>query len=84
MNPPPQAVLDFVQFGCHPLAYDLAQDTESSIPRLATDVREAEKIESLWLTLSSLRSVLLCIPSKLDQSGLFGMQLQSEQTKATP
>jgi hypothetical protein len=71
------------QLRLHPFAHRPSQHHEASrLPGLPAAVRESKEVEGLGLSLSSPIAIADGEPTKLDQSGLFRVQLQAELGKA--
>src|SRR5450432_499561 len=69
---------DFLQLSAFPLTHGAPIDREHPVASLlATNVREAKKVECLGLPCSSPLSVVGC-PTKLDEARFLGMQFQFE------
>ena len=70
---------DFLQLRSFPLAHRAPQHREHPVASLlATDVREAKKVECLGLPFSTSLSIVCCIAAKLDDARFLGMQFQVE------
>ena len=67
---------DFLQLRSFPLTHRAPIDREHSASLLATDVREAQKVECLRLPLATPLSVVCCVVAKLDDARFLGMQFQ--------
>src|SRR6266496_1799695 len=79
MHSSSQSRFDLLQLCSISLAYRPPIHREHSVaPLLATDVREAKKIECLRLPLPTPSSIISCKPAKLDQPRFLGMQSQLE------
>src|SRR2546427_484427 len=75
----PQFLSDFPKLCSFPLAYRLPDHRKHPVASLlATDVREAKKIECLRFPFPTLFSIVGCISAKLDQPRFLGMQFQLE------
>jgi len=79
MHPFSKFQSDFLQLSAFPLAHRSPMHREHPVASLlATDVREAKKIECLRLPLSTPFSIVGCMEAKLDQARFLGMKLQVE------
>src|SRR5213083_1639907 len=79
MHSSPQFLSDFPKLCSFPLAYRLPDHRKHPVASLlATDVREAKKIECLRFPFPTLFSIVGCISAKLDQPRFLGMQFQLE------
>src|SRR5271157_1857995 len=81
-DPSPQFGLHLAELGAQPLAHRLPPHGETSIPRLGTDVREAEKVERLRLPQTTLRPVARRIAAELQEARLVGVKFQTELREA--
>src|SRR5580658_33356 len=83
MHPSPQFQLDGLQLSALPLANRAPHHCEPPITSLlATDVREAQKIEGLRLPFTTPRSIAGRPWAKLDDARFLGMQFQFELGKS--
>src|SRR6266700_3611567 len=83
VQPLAQFRFDFLQLCAFPLTHGAPQHGEHPIPaRLATNVREAKKVECLRLPLLTPLSIRGCITAKLDHARFLGMQFQFELGEA--
>jgi hypothetical protein len=73
--PPHQGSSNGRQRRAHPLLRRQANDLEPSLSVRSTAVREPEKVERLRMLLSPFAAILRGKSTKLNQSGLVGMQL---------
>src|SRR6266516_5199567 len=78
MHPFTKFQFDCLQLSAFPPGYRATIDREHSASLLATDVREAQKVECLRLPLSTSFSIRGCIVAKLDYARFLGMQCQLE------
>jgi hypothetical protein len=78
MPAPLQFGLHLVQLLPHPLPHGPPHNEELPRPGLPADMREAQEVEALRLSLTPLLSVGRCIAPKLEDAGLVGVQLQRE------
>src|SRR5260370_34804218 len=69
---------DFLQLRSFPLTHRAPIDREHSAALLATNVREAQKVECLRLPFATPLSPSGCIVAKLDDARFLGMQFQFE------
>jgi len=76
MHTPPQLGLHLLQLCLHPLANRLPKKHELSLFRLPADMREAEEVEGLRFTQTSVLSIRRRVASELDQPRLLRVQLQ--------
>jgi len=76
--------LDFLKLRLPPRAHRLPQHREPTPARLRTNMREAEKVEGLRLTLATLPSVCSRVAAELDQARLVRMQFQPKPGKPLP
>jgi hypothetical protein len=77
-----------LEFGFHflkltlpALAHRLPQHHKFALAGLCTAVREPEKVKGLRFSFASALSVLFCMPAKLDQARLLGVQFQPKALK---
>ena len=82
VQPLAQFHLDFLQLSAFPLTHRAPPNRELPLSRLATDMREAKKVEGLRLPLSTCLSILDGKASKLDDPRFLGMQFQFELGEA--
>ncbi len=74
---------DLLQLSAFPLTHRAPQHREHPIASLlATDVREAKKVECLRLPLPTPLSIVCCVVAKLDYARFLGMQFQLELGEA--
>src|SRR5712691_592863 len=74
---------DFLQLGSFPLTHRPPQYREHPVASLlATDVREAKKVECLGPPLSATLSIVRCVKAELDNARFLGMQFQFELGEA--
>ena len=72
---------DFYQRGSHSVCTRLAPEHKFTLPRLAIDECESQKLEGFRFALSTLLPLDRRIASKLDQARLFPMQFEPELLK---
>jgi hypothetical protein len=77
----PELGFDFLELHLPSFAHRLPQHHESSFACLCTTVREPEKVKGLRFSFASALSVLFCMPAKLDQARLLGVQFQPKALK---
>src|SRR5215216_5919198 len=82
VQPLAQFHFDFLQLSAFPLTHRPPQHRELPLSRLATDMREAKKVEALGFPLSTRFSVLDCKATKLNHARFLGMQFQFELGEA--
>ena len=73
-----ELLFNFFQLGHHALGDRLALQGEVPVPALPADMLEAQEIERLWLTFSSLPPVWFGKTPELDPARLIWVELQSE------
>jgi hypothetical protein len=79
-----EVLLDLMQLSSHPFADRFALYHEVSIPVAPADMREAQEIERLWLSFSSLFPVLFGETSELYPARFVWVQLQTELRQSFP
>ena len=73
-----QRFFDFLELRAHAVPPGLPLEEEPAPSRFSADQREAEKIERLRFSKTSLGAIGRRVAAKLDQAGLFRMQRQRE------
>src|SRR6266508_1083419 len=69
---------DLLQLRSFPLTHRPPIDREHSAALLATDVREAQKVECFRFPFATPLSIVCCVVAKLDDARFLGMQFQFE------
>jgi hypothetical protein len=82
VQPLAQFRFDFLQLSAFPLTHRPPQHRELPLSRLATAVREAQKVEGLGFPLATRFSLLDRKAAKLNHARFLGMQFQSELGEA--
>jgi hypothetical protein len=59
-----------------------SEKPEAPIPRLAADMRKAKKVERVWLSFASFKTLLLGKPAETKQPRLLGVQSETELLKS--
>src|SRR5258707_645641 len=80
----PRLLLEFQQFGSHPLADCLTLYRKVPVPVLPADVRESQKIKRFRLAFSSSFPVLIGKSPELDPARLVWVKLQPELPQPFP
>jgi len=75
---------DFQQLRSHPLPDGSTLYGKAPVPVLPADIREAQKVERLRLTLSSPFPVLFGKPPELNPARFLGMEFQSKLPQPLP
>src|SRR6202041_3562850 len=78
-----QVDLDRLQLRSHSVPARFPPKQKPAAPRLAADVRKAEKRECFRFAQPTVFAVLACVATKLDQACLLGMQFQAERLKTS-
>jgi hypothetical protein len=81
MQAAPQFGPDLAEFPPQSLARRPPQHREAPLPGLPADVREAEEVEALGLAPSAPLPGLGRLAAEFEETGLCGVQLQSEPRK---
>src|SRR5215213_10204788 len=82
VQPLAQFHFDFLQLSAFPLTHRPPQHRELPLSRLATDMREAKKVEALGFPLCTRFSLLDRKATKLNHARFLGMQFQFELGEA--
>ena len=82
VSPSFQRISDRREARSQPLFHRQSQYLEAPLAGLRAAVREAEKVERLWSSFSSLVALRLCVAAKLDQPRLLRVERQSKFGKA--
>src|SRR5262245_8933903 len=82
MQAPPKRVVDLLQLRPHPHTLGQPPHDEMTSSRLPADVREAEEVKCIGLAPSAPPAIRLRKPAEFDQTGLFGVQFQSESRES--
>ena len=77
-------LLDFPQFGSHPLGDCLALQSKFPPPVLPADVREAQEVKRLWLSFPSFLPVSFSEKPELNPARLVWMELQTKVLQPLP
>src|SRR5262245_43020296 len=84
VQPLPQGLFDLLQLPAEPLGDRLAPHRKLARPRLATDMREAEKVKGFRFPLATSLAPVTCPTPELNEARLVRVQFEVKPVEACP